>query len=121
MIKFRVERHGERGDLGPNGEYGIVVVGRDVDTDYQTGETIHCPETHTHGPTCVQTLMVAREKDAEGNDIPGTSKREMIEKRVAAYKAEQARPVGTSSWPQKTVTDERGKTRQVDDLSITLR
>lgn len=103
-IKFTVLRYGQDCDLGPNGEYGIVLTG--TDKDYTTGFTGHCLIAHEHSKACAQAIL-----DAEGRDA--------LTATIEAYNAKQAsKPVHTTAaMPKKSVTKD-GKDEQVDDLEV---
>lgn len=110
-IKFQCLRFGEPGDDGPNGECGVVIVGRDGDDN--TAETLLCKESHTHSKACAQALLDFR-PEGEGQ----TTARERITAIVAARKAKKAaRSVAADPMPKKTVKKE-GKDVQVDDLDL---
>lgn len=110
-VKFEVLRIGEQCDDGPNGECGIVIVGRDG--EHNTAETLHCLTAHTHSKACAQALL-----DQKSAEEGATSCRERITAFIAARKAAKAaRSMPVQATPKKTVRRD-GKDVQVDDLDL---
>ena len=107
-IKFTVEREGQSGDNGPNGEYGVVIVGRDG--DFNTGFTGHCPTAHEHSKACAQAIL-----DNAGRAAITA----VINAQKAAVAAQPVHAKAPYPKKDKTVTEDgKSKVVQVDDTDL---
>lgn len=108
-IEYEVLRFGEDCDRGPNGEFGIVLIGREGDVS--TGFTGHCLISHEHSKACAQTLL-----DESGREVLDA----YFQVRAATL---ASRPVHTKApLPKKAKSVEKDGAmveEQVDDVQLT--
>ncbi len=107
---------------------GILIVATigtsdDPDPDYSgSAQWARCSEPHAHGwETCnLRALFGSRQKDAEGNDIAGTSKREQL----VAWLQEQRRQKGLNIPKEiplptrKVMRDGKEVDEEIKDVSL---
>lgn len=119
-IKFEVLRIGDKSDDGPNGECGIVIIGKKG--AHSTGETVHCPTAHEHSKACAQALLDAKPQIGtaeDGTPILAESVREKLTARIGAHEAQSAAPrPQVAPMPKKAAKNDKGKDIMVDDLSL---